>query len=191
MKPQPIDTVVWLDVNQLTANDYNPNSVDKPEMDLLALSIVRQGWIQPILVWPEPLERELDGSVESQPRYTIIDGFHRHMVTKTYKQVWSLTEGRVPVVIMDMTLPERMLLTIRINRAKGTHAAVKMHEIVASLVKDHGLTQAEIAKEIGADKAEIELLVVDGIFAHKKVDELQFTAAWTPKGITEHGMADV
>lgn len=178
----PINRIEWKDVNDLTANDYNPNSVDKPEMDLLALSLTKQGWLQPILVWPDP---------ENEGKYVIIDGFHRSLVTKTYKNVWAMTNGKVPVVVMDMTVPERMLLTIRINRAKGTHAAILMHEIVSSLVKDYGVHPDVVCREIGADRSEVDLLVAENIFVAKKVDEVQFSAAWSPKGIIEHGMTDV
>lgn len=175
---QPIDRVEWVDVNLLTANDYNPNHVMQPEMKLLAFSIQQQGWIQPILVWPEP----------GTDKLVIIDGFHRHLVTKTFKEIWAMTGGKVPVVKMDMTVPERMLLTIRINRAKGNHAAVKMHEIVSSLVNDHGYTIDAVCKEIGADKSEVAVLLAENVFAAKQVDSFNYSRSWAPKGVVNHGM---
>jgi ParB-like chromosome segregation protein Spo0J len=176
---QPINRITWVDVNRLTANDYNPNSVMTPEMKLLALSIRTQGWIQPILVWPDPVTGD----------FVIIDGYHRHMVCKSDKEVWAMTAGFVPVVVMDMTVGERMLLTIRINRAKGNHSAVKMHHIVAALVEEHGYTPKEIGVAIGADKSEVEVLLAKNVFEHKKVTETNYGKAWYNPGVENHSMS--
>ena len=150
-------------------------------MKLLALSMLKQRWIQPILVWPDP----------KTGKYVIIDGFHRHMLTKTNKQVWAMTEGKVPCVLMEMSVPDRMLLTIRINRAKGHHAAVKMHEIVRSLVKDHDYSTRLVAEEIGADLDEVETLLMENVFEHKRVTEFAYTKAWYPPNVTVHGLDPV
>lgn len=176
---QPINNIQWVDVNLLSSNDYNPNHVMGPEMKLLAYSLRKQGWIQPILVWPNA-----EGS------YTIIDGFHRHMVTKTDKDVWAMTDGKVPVVVMEMSEAERKLLTIRINRAKGTHAAFKMHEIVASCIKEHGLSVAEVCEAIGADKDEITVLLSEDVFEKLEVDKFNHSRAWVSPQTKSWGMLD-
>jgi ParB-like chromosome segregation protein Spo0J len=162
----------------LESNDYNPNHVHAQEMALLAFSLQKQGWIQPILVWPKP---------EGQG-YLIIDGFHRHMLVKTNKKVWALTEGKVPVVVMDMTEAERKLLTVRINRAKGSHAAFKMHEIVVSCIKDHDMSVAQVCQEIGADLDEVNALLAENVFEKKQVDKFNYSRAWVPPQVKVWGM---
>lgn len=162
----PISNVEWVDVNKLSANDYNPNVVYSKEMELLKFSILRQGWIQPILVTQD---------------FVIIDGFHRASIAKVDKEVNEMTNGKVPVVIMNLTEPERMLLTIRINRAKGSHIAIKMSDIIKSLVNEHGMPVKDICKEIGATKNEIDLLMMDNVFKKHKVDEnSKYSNAWIP-----------
>ena len=47
---QPIDDIVWIEVDKLKANDYNPNVVLTKELNLLKFSILKNGWIQPILI---------------------------------------------------------------------------------------------------------------------------------------------
>lgn len=168
----PISRVQWEDVNNLRANSYNPNHVLTPEMKLLRHSILIQGWIQPILVSHDP---EAGEGV-----YEIIDGFHRYSLAKTDPEVNHLTGGRVPVVIMEMTRSERMMLTIRINRARGNHMAFKMHEIVAELVHDLGVTIPEICLKIGADKHEVELLLQENVFQKKDVKNHTYSKAWVP-----------
>lgn len=162
----PISKVQWVDVEKLSANDYNPNVVFSKEMELLKLSILKNGWIQPILVTHE---------------YVIIDGFHRASLAKADKRVNALTGGKVPVVVMELNEPERMLLTIRINRAKGSHIAIKMSDLIKKVVNDYGMPIEEICRQIGATKDEVELLLMNDVF--KKFDitkETKYSKAWIP-----------
>lgn len=161
----PIARVQWVDVDVLSANDYNPNVVFNKELELLKFSILQNGWIQPILVTQDMV---------------IIDGFHRASLAKNDKDLRKFTGGKVPVVIMQLTEPERMLLTIRINRAKGSHIAIKMSDIVHTLVDEHGLSVAEICKSIGATKDEVELLLMDNVFKALDTQNHKYSKAWYP-----------
>lgn len=109
----PIDNVQWLPVEKLNANSYNPNHVYGNELKLLENSILSTGWIQPILV------AEVDGG------YEIIDGFHRVHLTKTSSRIFDMTNGEVPCTVLSISKAERIMLTIRINRAKGAHIALR------------------------------------------------------------------
>ena len=83
---------------------------------------------------------------------------------------------------MDLTEAERMLLTIRINRAKGNHIAFKMHEIVKALVDKHEVSMEYIQESIGATKDEVELLYKDGVFDALNIKEHKYSRAWkSPK----------
>ena len=46
---EPVDCVLWVKNESVHANDYNPNSVAPPEMELLRLSISNDGYTQPIV----------------------------------------------------------------------------------------------------------------------------------------------
>lgn len=166
IEDMPISNVTWVDAADLKANDYNPNVVFTPEMKLLKFSLLKQGWIQPIL---------------TTTKKVIIDGFHRATIAKTDKQVHDMTCGKVPVVLMELSEPERMLLTIRINRAKGSHVALKMSNVIHELVNDYGVPVPDICKEIGATKKEVELLLMDNVFKKKGItEETEYSHAWVP-----------
>lgn len=156
----PIENITWVDPNTLTANDYNPNIVFTKEMQLLEFSMKRQGWIQPLLITKD---------------LTIIDGFHRHTIAK--RNGWL-----VPCAILDIDDVERRLLTIRINRAKGSHIAVKMSDIIKGLLAD-GVTSERIAQEIGGDKAEVELLSRESVFEKFDLDGHEYTRSWVPRSV--------
>ena len=50
IEDMPLSKIQWIDVNKLKANDYNPNVVLTNELKLLQLSMLKNGWIQPVLV---------------------------------------------------------------------------------------------------------------------------------------------
>ena len=83
---------------------------------------------------------------------------------------------------MKLSEPERMLLTIRINRAKGSHIAVKMGDIIKKLINNYGISKKEIMEQIGATKDEIELLMLDNVFKKYEFnEESEYSKAWVPK----------
>ena len=167
IEDMPISKVEWVQVESLKANDYNPNVVYSPELKLLKFSILKNGWIQPILITQDGI---------------IIDGFHRALLARTDKQIYNFTNGLVPCVKMQLNEPERMLLTIRINRAKGSHIAIRMSDIIKTLVNVHGMPVEEICQQIGATKAEIDLLLLDDVFQKEKITkDSEFSKAWIPR----------
>jgi hypothetical protein len=52
-KSQPVDLVIWVPIEQVEPNDYNPNSVATIEMQLLATSIEHDGYTQPVVAVQE------------------------------------------------------------------------------------------------------------------------------------------
>lgn len=168
---QPINDIKWMPVTQLDANDYNPNHVMNAEFQLLKHSLLASGWIQPILVAKTP----------DSERYTIIDGFHRSTLAKVDPQVNKMTNGLVPCCVMEMTQAERKMLTVRINRAKGSHSSIKMHDLVKSLIVDEGMAPEVVAKGIGATKHEINTLLQENLFEKFDVDNHEYSQAWMPR----------
>lgn len=161
----PIENIVWVEAEELKANDYNPNHVMKQEMKLLELSIILNGWIQPILVTQDNI---------------IIDGFHRATLGRASEGLKKKWGSKVPCVKMNLTEAERKLLTIRINRAKGTHTSYKVAEVIQSLIEEHGMNPKDVAKGIGATKAEIDLLLMKDVFEKHEVDKHPYSQAWYP-----------
>lgn len=167
VKQQPINTIEWVNVERLKANNYNPNHVLSMEMDLIRTSILKNGWLQPIVINKD---------------YIIIDGYHRATLMKQDPAIYGLTGGLIPCVKLDLNVTDMKFLTIRINRAKGTHTAYKMHEVIKELHKDYNIPVNVIAKEIGANREEIELLIHDNIFQKEHFNEdSKYSQAWEPK----------
>ena len=135
------------------------------EMNLIEKSILRTGWIQPILV---------------NKNFYIIDGFHRWTLSRLSSQLRERYNGKVPCAVLDVTDAEAMVITVRINRAKGTHLAFRMSEYVKELVQKHNMTLEYLAGEIGATIDEVQLLMRADMFEHKDVENWAYSEAWFP-----------
>lgn len=167
MKEEPVDCVLWIKTDKVTANDYNPNVVAPPEMKLLEHSIEMDGYTQPIVTWPENGE------------YEVIDGFHRHRVGKESKIVADRIKGYLPCVVINPDREERnnrIASTIRHNRARGKHQVQGMSDIVVELSRRNWSDQ-RIAKELGMEPDEVlRLKQITGL-AEMFADE-EFSEAW-------------
>ena len=171
---EPVDFVRWVKNNSVKANDYNPNSVAPPEMKLLELSILSDGYTQPIVTW------------DNQGEIEVIDGFHRHRVGKESVDVSSRVHGYLPVVVIKPDREgrnDRIAATIRHNRARGKHKIDSMSEIVVEL-KKRNWSPGKIGKELGMDQDEVlRLTQISGLaemFANR-----EFSEAWSAEILTE------
>ncbi len=166
IKKQPISNIEWRDVRELSANDYNPNVVLTQELKLLEFSILKTGWIQPLLISGTDV---------------IIDGFHRYWLSQNSKYLIKQFNYHAPCAILNISEAERMLLTVRINRAKGNHVAAKMHELVTKLVMELAISKETVALEIGASTMEVDLLLQENVFTKLDIKNHKYSNAWIPK----------
>jgi ParB-like chromosome segregation protein Spo0J len=161
-KQHPVSNVQWVPTHMVHANDYNPNAVAPPEMELLRHSIKSDGFTQPIVTWFMD-----DGT------YEVIDGFHRHLVGK------ELGLSMLPVVAVNRDRTDRtdrIASTIRHNRARGKHKITAMSDIVLELSRLNWKDE-RIAKELGMDADEVlRLKQITGL-AEAFADE-EFSEAW-------------
>jgi ParB-like chromosome segregation protein Spo0J len=164
---EPVDCVIWVQSDDVVANDYNPNKVAPPEMELLEVSIMHDGYTQPIVTWPRADKRE------------VIDGFHRSRVGKESIVVRDRVKGYLPTVAIRSEQAgknDRVASTIRHNRARGKHQIDAMSEIVLEL-KNRNWTNGRIARELGMDEDEIlRLCQITGL--EHLFSDADFSRAW-------------
>jgi len=164
-KDQPVAAVQWLPVDNIAANDYNPNRVAKNEMALLYVSINHDGYTQPIVA----VKQGQDGAV-------IVDGFHRYSVARAHQDIFDKVKGHLPVAILDKPLNDRMASTIRHNRARGKHQVNGMANMVFSLL-EKGWSDSDIAAELGMEAEElVRLKHITGF--SKLFENVDYRRAW-------------
>jgi ParB-like chromosome segregation protein Spo0J len=166
-KNEPVDFVKWVPSETVIANDYNPNKVAPPEMQLLEISIVNDGYTQPIVTFPNGEKIE------------VVDGFHRNRVAKESELVRKRILGYSPTVIIRKeqdSKNDRIASTIRHNRARGKHLVNAMSEIVIDL-KNRNWKNERIARELGMDNDEVlRLMQITGLESLFKDDD--FSKSW-------------
>lgn len=164
---EPVDMVYWVKNEAVHANEYNPNSVAPPEMELLERSIDADGYTQPIVSFPH------DDIIE------VVDGFHRHRVGKESQLIQERVKGYLPIVKIKESqegINDRMASTIRHNRARGKHKVESMADIVIEL-KRRNWSDKKIGKELGMDPDEVlRLTQIQGLT--EMFQDAEFSEAW-------------
>lgn len=168
----PVLGVQLVHTSTVESNDYNPNTVNNPEMKLLQFSIEKDGMTLPVVVSDNE-----DGS------HTIVDGFHRTSLIKGIPAINDSLHSYVPCVKLNKSIDDRITSTVRHNIARGTHQ-VELSANLITLLHKHNWTDEKIGREIGMDPDEVlRLKQITGIAELFK--DQDFSASWNPEDIPE------
>jgi ParB-like chromosome segregation protein Spo0J len=163
VREHPVSRVIWVPSKFVHANNYNPNTVAVPELELLYISIKSDGFTQPIVVWRVD---KFD--------YEVVDGFHRYRIG-----VERLKLSHLPVVVVNdgrTNRADRIASTIRHNRARGKHQVAAMSEIVQELARRNWSDQ-KIGRELGMEPDEVlRLKQISGL--SELFADREFSEAW-------------
>lgn len=171
---QPISNVKWMSRDGIKPNGYNPNHVAITEIELLKVSILEDGWTQPVVV------RSANPAFDEDDNFLyIVDGFHRWKISDD-KDIRNVFGGQVPVVKVEFDPAHAMMSTVRHNRARGTHGILPMAEIVSYLLSS-GQSFEETMKRLGMEDEEI-LRLQDRAGMPTQVTRTvsDFEKAWVP-----------
>lgn len=162
-KAEPVDLVIWARQSEVRANNYNPNAVAPPEMELLRHSVRENGYTQPIVVHQNE----------------IVDGYHRNRVGRECSEIRERIHDRLPVtqIRAERTdLAARVAATVQHNRARGEHSVDLMSDLVRQLY-EAGWKDEQIQKELGMELDEvIRLKQITGLAA--LFAQREFSEAW-------------
>lgn len=147
-------------LDELISNDYNPNRMPDVEMNLLSQSILKYGFLFPIIT---TFDKEVN-------KYRIIDGYHRYEVLKR------IGSDKATIIDLDIPYHDSVQLTILMNRIKGIHQVEKMSDIISKL-EDLGLQDDEICKNLGIEEEEYMKLKQQIGIAHAFKDH-EYTKSW-------------
>lgn len=165
----PVSNVQWVDIDKVQANDYNPNTVSHKEMNLLYTSIKHDGYTQPIVTF---YDEKLD-------KFIIVDGFHRYTISRGNKDILNGNDGKVPIVVIEKDIKDRMASTVRHNRARGKHTMNGMSNLVFRML-DEGMEDKAVCNELGMMPE--ELLRLKHITGFSKLFEnAEYKRAWKHK----------
>lgn len=155
----PCLNVKLVPIEKVVPNGYNPNKMENRMFRLLKKSIVEDGLTMPIVTYYDN-EKDI---------YEIVDGFHRYTVLLKMKI------KEIPVSVIEKPIEERMMSTIRHNKAKGTHQLKLVSNIFNSLLEKKSMP--EIAEGIGAEAEEVVIYRKGGILKDEFKD-LKHSNSW-------------
>ena len=139
----PVDCVQWVAVDRVRANNYNPNRVAAKEMSLLRLSVLEDGFTQPVV------------TVSDGDAFVVVDGFHRYLLARDDPAVREVYGGMIPVVVLARTgLEARMASTVRHNRARGNHGIEGMSALVLNMLEE-GMADEDVCNQLGMEPEEL------------------------------------
>lgn len=165
MKGEPCDLILWVKVEKVSPNDYNPNSTAGKEMNLLYISIKEDGVTMPIV------------TIQDGEGYTIVDGFHRYFTCKTMEDLKERMSGYLPITVINKSLEERIAATVRHNRARGSHSVQGMSNLVFKMLQE-SVSDDQICNKLGLDAT--ELVKLKHITGYSKLYEnAEYGKAWT------------
>lgn len=141
----------WVPRTELVPNDWNPNYMPEHRKDLLVLSLLDNGWTQPIVA------REDDN--------VIIDGEHRWRIAKDDRlesrddlTPEGVPAGHVPVHFIDASRKQSMIATYQQNYSTGSDDPDKLGDLVDSLDESK---RDFAASRFGVTRDELEMLLPD------------------------------
>lgn len=156
-----------LPAESVTSNDYNPNHVAFPELDLLEQSIRADGITMPVVVYPHGDCAE------------VVDGFHRRLVSTT-----RLGRAYIPCSEIRSDRADRMASTVRHNRARGKHQVELMGDLVKSMIA-LGWSDSRIAESMGMSEEEtLRLRQVVGVA--QQLARPEYSLAWGGRDGADH-----
>jgi len=142
--PHPALGMQLLSVDRVRGNDYNPNRVAPPELELLKLSIRKDGVTMPVVVARD----------DESGGYVVVDGFHRTSIIQTCDDIKESLGGYIPAVELNKSVEDRITSTVRHNMARGSHQVELSAKLVTAL-KRNNWSNARIGKELGMDADEV------------------------------------
>jgi len=157
--------ILYMPIDDIYPNTYNPNRQGDHEFEMLLTSIEEDGFTTPVVVNQD---------------HVIVDGEHR------WRAAAALGMKEIPVVMVDMNDEQMRMSTIRHNRARGTHDI----ELEAAVLRDlQELGALEWAKDsLGLDDLELNRLLND-VPAPELLAGEDYSEAWVPGTITDEDAA--
>ncbi|MEZ9292255.1 IbrB-like domain-containing protein [Vibrio lentus] len=158
--------VEMIPLQEIEANQYNPNKMAPPEGNLLRTSLEKSGVTMPILV------NRLN---VREKKYVVIDGYHRYQLLLNHPELQAL-KGYIPAVVLNLPEEKCMSTSVRHNLARGSHQVELTADLIIQL-REMGWTNNKICYELGMDQDEVlRLQQVTGLAAAFK--DQDFSLSW-------------
>lgn len=159
--------IVEVPIGSIRPADWRATHVLKPDMKLLAQSMIAFGWVAPIIV------RQKDSR--------IIDGYHRWVIAQNDREFARKHGAKtVPVIFYDVDSIDAMVMHIALNRSRGQLVARHLSPLVKSILKTKKYSEADMRRMLTMSRQELDTLLDGTLFKQRKVEDYEYSKAWVP-----------
>lgn len=156
----------YISVNDLRESPWRATHVLRPDMYVLAESLIDYGWLSPLIVREKTSE--------------IIDGYHRWFLAQTDKTLRKRDKGIIPVQFIKCGEVEAMLMHLRLNRGRGEVLAKHMSHIIKDALRSKKYKENDLVRMLRMSTDELDLMIDGTLIKTKKVAEHKYSKAWVP-----------
>ena len=157
--------IQYVHFSNIRPADWRVTHTLKPDLKSLGESLLRDGWISPILVRREDSR--------------IIDGCSRWIVAQTKKMV-AQYHGKVPVLWSDVDEIDARLMHIRVNRSRGFTVPRYLSLTIKDILKSKKYGEQDIRAALNMGVEEWGLLMAGNLFVQRNIAEHEYSKAWVP-----------
>lgn len=158
--------ITYINPSRLSLAPWRTTYTLSPDLAVLARSMSKYGILSPIVV--------------RQAGMTIIDGHERCLMVMNNPTVRESVGETVPVLFLQCTEAEAMLLHVQLNRGRGSVVSKKLSSLVRKLLISGAMTEDDLRKSLNLTLDEFELLVDGTIIKHRAIKDHLYSRAWVP-----------
>jgi len=159
-----------VEADALRSAPWRATYIVKPDLSLLATSLVAYGWVSPIVAYDR---QDGDG-------LTVVDGHERLALTKAMPQLL-IDQRFVPAVVFpDMSDTEAMIMHVTLNRAKGQVMNERLSKIIRTIIKSGAHDPESLMRTLSMTAEEFQVLLDGSLLKMRKVSEHVYSKAWVP-----------
>lgn len=158
--------IKYVDPEKLKVPSWKSTYTLRPELVIIACSLIEFGFIQPIHV------RLSTGE--------IIDGSERYLLATGIKEIFNKHGKNIPVIYHDLDLIDSMMLHVRLNRGHSIVVAEKLSKIVKQIINSRKYAVSEIKSYLSMGNEELSILSDGRLIKHRNIKEHNYAKAWVP-----------
>ena len=161
-----MNEIKQIDPKNLKPASWKTTYLLSPDLAVLARSINAYGFLSPIIA------RKEDS--------TIIDGHERYLLALNNQHIKKSIGATIPVIFVDCSEKDAMILHVQINRGRGLVVAKKLSSLIRALLISESATEQELCTAFNMTLDEVEMLTDGTIIKHRGIKNHIYSRAWVP-----------
>lgn len=173
----------WMPRDEIHPNDWNPNSMDEDDREMLRKSIRNHGWTRPIVVHAG--EQYI---IDGEQRWTVAS--HPEIQSDPTLTPDDVPAGHVPVFGISVDEDEAKVSTIQHNRATGFVNYESLYDYLEIFQEDNLLE--ELADQMDFEDDDLLRIVEqEGVAETVAEDVDELNPPWEPRDIREFDESEI